>query len=169
MNEAFERSRVAAERSDEKTKAALQELSRRMGRLSNRIGDFVEEMVAPAAGRLFTERGIPVHIVTRNVQVKRDGRAAEYDMLVVNDEHLVVIEVKSRPKVEDINEHLERVAILKQLIPIYRNSHVHGAIAGMTWDEETARYAYRQGLFVLGQSGDTVTILNDKNFRPRIW
>jgi predicted AAA+ superfamily ATPase len=140
-----------------------------MGRLSNRIGDFVEEMVAPAAGRLFAGRGIPVHLVARNVRADRDGRAAEFDMLVVNDNHLVAIEVKSRPKIDDINEHLERLAILKQLIPTYRSSHVHGAIAGMTWDEETARYAYRQGLFVLGQSGDTITILNDEKFRPRVW
>jgi len=35
--------------------------------------------------------------------------------------------------------------------------------------ENADRYAYRQGLFVLAQSGETVVILNDAQFQPRAW
>ncbi len=34
---------------------------------------------------------------------------------------------------------------------------------------EVARYAPRQGLFVLAQSGDGIKILNDPTFQPRTW
>ena len=44
-----------------------------------------------------------------------------------------------------------------------------GAVAGMVVPEDTARFAYRQGLFVLAQSGDTVTIRNDEDFQPGVW
>ena len=35
--------------------------------------------------------------------------------------------------------------------------------------QELDRFAYRQGLFVIGQTGETVKILNDKTFKPKIW
>jgi hypothetical protein len=34
---------------------------------------------------------------------------------------------------------------------------------------EKAHYAYGRGLFVLAQSGDSVIILNDAQFQPRVW
>jgi len=40
---------------------------------------------------------------------------------------------------------------------------------GIVIDEGADRYAYQQGLFVIGQSGETVRILNDDQFRPKEW
>jgi hypothetical protein len=34
---------------------------------------------------------------------------------------------------------------------------------------DVARYAYRQGLFVIAQSGDHLVILNDPAFVPKAW
>jgi hypothetical protein len=39
----------------------------------------------------------------------------------------------------------------------------------MVIPDDVARYAYRQGLFVLAQSGDSVVILNDAKFMPHNW
>ena len=39
----------------------------------------------------------------------------------------------------------------------------------MVVPEEVANYAYRRGLFVLAQSGESVIILNEPQFHPRIW
>ena len=44
-----------------------------------------------------------------------------------------------------------------------------GAVAGMVVPDDAARFAYRQGLFVLAQSGESVTIRNDANFQPGVW
>ena len=66
-----------------------------IGRLSNRLGEFVEEAVRPSAVRLFRERGIDVHEVQQNIIVKRDGEGLEIDLLVINDKDAVVIECKS--------------------------------------------------------------------------
>jgi len=46
---------------------------------------------------------------------------------------------------------------------------VIGAVAGIIIEENVGRFAYRRGLFVIGQSGDAVEILNDTKFSPRIW
>ena len=39
----------------------------------------------------------------------------------------------------------------------------------MVMPDEVGRYAYRKGLFVMAQSGDTVLIRNDDKFQPREW
>ena len=159
----------AADRRQAETVASLRELSRQMGRFSNQVGEFAEAMVVPAAKKIFLSRGIPVHAVSRNIEGERDGKAIEIDILVVNSDHAVVVEVKNRPKIEHVNEHLERLAAFKEVFPMYRDYKLLGAIAGITVDDNVARYAYRRGLFVLGQNGETVSILNDDHFNPTVW
>jgi hypothetical protein len=126
-------------------------------------------MVRPAVVRLFRERGIAVHEVYRRAYAERDGEAMEVDLLVVNDTDVVVIKVKSDLSVGDVKEHLARLERFKKLFPHYREFKVMGAVAAMVTPDDVARYAYRQGLFVLGQSGDTVAIRNDAAFKPAVW
>jgi hypothetical protein len=54
-------------------------------------------------------------------------------------------------------------------MPRYQNLKALGAVAGMVVPDDIALYAYRQGLFVLAQSGDNVIILNDPQFQPKAW
>lgn len=46
----------------------LKELSKQLVGHANRLGEFVQEMVRPAAVRLFQERGLPVHQVLPNME-----------------------------------------------------------------------------------------------------
>ncbi|MBE9204698.1 hypothetical protein IQ218_16265 [Synechocystis salina LEGE 06099] len=57
----------------------------------------------------------------------------------------------------------------RRLLPRYQSFNVLGAVAGMVISNEVARYAYRQGLFVIAQSGESLAILNDANFKPKAW
>lgn len=151
------------------TDRQIKEMNRAIGRLGNRLGEFVEEMVRPAAVRLFQERGIAVHQVSQRVYAERDGESMEVDLLVVNGTDVILIEAKSALSVQDVDEHLDRLGKFKKLSPQYRDFNVMGAIAGMVIPDDAARYAYRKGLFVLGQSGETVMIRNDGAFRPKVW
>jgi hypothetical protein len=150
---------------DRKIKAVTQAI----GRLGNRLGEFVEEMVRPAAVRLFQDWGIDVHQVSARVYAERDGDAMEIDLLVVNSTDAILIETKSELKVDDVREHIDRLARFKKLCPQYAGFRVMGAVAAMVVPEDAARFAYRQGLFVLGQSGETVTIRNGAGFQPHAW
>jgi hypothetical protein len=55
------------------------------------------------------------------------------------------------------------------MVSRYAEVRAMGAVATMVIPKEAARYAYRQGLFVLAQSGETVVILNDAKFQPQPW
>jgi len=151
------------------TDKKFQDTDKRIGKLTNRLGEFIEEMVRPGAVRLFRERGIDVHVVSRNVTAERDGEAVEIDLLVVNDGEMIVVECKSSLSVDDVNDHLDRLAKVKRLFPLYRDMRIMGAVAAMVMQENVSRYAYKKGLFVLCQSGDTMIIRNDDKFVPVVW
>jgi hypothetical protein len=46
---------------------------------------------------------------------------------------------------------------------------VYVAVAAIEFVQEIDRYAYRQGLFVIRQCGDSVELANDEGFQPRAW
>ena len=153
----------------QKTDRQIQQVNEQLGKLGNRLGEFVEWQVRPAAVRLFQERGIDVHELYPEVSVRRPEGGLEIDLLVANNTEAVLIEVKSKLTQRDVDEHLERLGKFKQFMPRYRDVNALGAVAAMVVPEEVARYAYRRGLFVLAQSGESIIILNDAQFQPRVW
>jgi hypothetical protein len=151
------------------TDKQINRVSKQIGELGNRLGEFVEWQVRPAVVRLFQERGIDVHEFHPGISVKRDNEGLEIDLLVVNDTDAILVEVKSKLTQRDVDEHLQRLAKFKRLMPRFRDVKALGAVAAMIVPDEVASYACRQGLFVLVQSGENVIILNDAEFTPRVW
>jgi hypothetical protein len=157
------------DRKFQETDRKFQEAARVVSNLGGQWGLFVENQVAPACERVFGERGIPVQMVSQRVKKRRGGDTLEIDVLVVNAGHVVVVEVKASLSVADVREFLDDLGQFRAFFPEYADWQVHGAVAGIRIEDGADRYAYRQGLFVLAQTGDTVKILNDANFQPRIW
>jgi len=168
-NRRFQETERLLKESSQETDRAIREVNKRIGDLGNRLGGFIEEMVRPAAVRLFRDRGIEVHEVHRDITAERGGESLQVDLLVVNDADTVAIECKSHLSLDDVKEHLERMEKLKRLLPKYADSRVLGAVAAMVIPENVAKYSYRQGLYVIGQTGDHLIIRNDDKFRPKIW
>ncbi|MBJ7901207.1 MAG: hypothetical protein GC158_15095 [Cyanobacteria bacterium RI_101] len=146
-----------------------QRLNEELGQLGNRLGEFVEYQVRPAAVRLFRERGIDVHEISTDLAIQKNGQGLEVDLLVVNSDEAIAIEVKSKLDQDDVDEHLARLAKFKELLPRYQSLKLLGAVAAMVVPNQIASYAYRKGLFVIAQSGEDLMILNDAKFRPKAW
>lgn len=139
------------------------------GKLGNRLGEFVEDAVRPAAVRLFQERGIEAHEVHQNVSAIRGNEGLEIDLLVVNEQTIIAIVCKSQLRPEDIKNHIERLEKIKRLLPHYGHCRILGAVAAMVISNEVALYAERQGLFVIGQTGEHLALRNTPDFSPASW
>ncbi|OQX23022.1 MAG: hypothetical protein BWK80_28190 [Desulfobacteraceae bacterium IS3] len=150
------------------TDKQLKETGRKIDSLTGKWGRFVEGFVAPAAEWLFKEWGIEIHAVHQRVRRREDGKGIEIDILAMNREYSVLIEVKSTLGVDDVKEHLERLAQFRAFFPEYRDRKIVGAVAGIVIDEGADKFAYKNGLFVIAQSGESVKVLNDVNFAPKI-
>ena len=153
----------------QETDRKIKEVTGNIGKLGNRLGEFIEDAVRPAVVRLFRQQGIDVHEVHPNVSSQRGDEGVEVDVLVVNDVEIVAIECKSKLSVDDVNEHVERLAKLKRLLPSYAGKRVLGAVAAMVIEDSVAQYAYRKGLYVIGQSGDHLEIRNAVGFVAKSW
>lgn len=79
-----------------------QHLNEQLGKLGNRLGEFVEGQVRPAVVRLFQERGIDVHESYPGASAQRGGEGIEIDLLVVNSTEAILVEVKSKATQADV-------------------------------------------------------------------
>lgn len=151
-----------------KTEQELQKLSQEVGGITDTLGRFTENMVAPAVVKLFNERGIP--ITDYSQRTFSQARNIEYDIVAFNEEYIVVVSVKMTLRVSHVKEFLEeRLPIFKEVFPRYKEMKVIGAVAGASILEEADTYAVKNGLYVLAQSGENMTMLNDETFKPRVY
>ncbi|MBF0607842.1 MAG: hypothetical protein SFH39_11460 [Candidatus Magnetobacterium sp. LHC-1] len=148
-----------------KTEKLVAKTTKTVNELTGKWSNFVVGLVLPATKKMFQERGIELKRVHKGVYI--EDANVEIDILGINGQYVVAIEIKSTLKVEDVNEHLERLSKFKEAFDEYVGRIVIGAVAGIVIDKGVDRYAYHKGLFVIGQSGDTVRILNDGKFVPR--
>jgi hypothetical protein len=151
------------------TDLQMQDTDRKIGRLGNRLGEFVEGVVRPGLVRLFRDHGLDVHRTLRDVGGDKDGVALQVDLLVVDDTDAVAVEVKSKMTDRDVDDHVERLGKFKILFPEFASKRLLGAIAAMVIPDEAARYAERRGLFVIGQAGEDAVLLNSAGFEPKAW
>ena len=156
-------------RQTQETDHKIREVNKQIGDLGGKWGRFVENMVAPACETLFMQREIPVHQVSQRVKKRLNGQTLEIDILVTNENHILVVEVKSSLGVNDVKQLVEDLNQFRQFFPEYSQKKLYGAVAGIEVEEGADKYAYRQGLFVLAQAGEAVSILNNSDFQPKSW
>jgi transketolase len=126
-------------------------------------------MVLPALEGLFRARGLDVSEVYRRVTSHRGGERIEIALLVTDCDVAVALKCRSHLTREEVERHVVRMNKFKRLLPRYADMQVHGAVAGMMVDEVAVEAAQAAGLWVLAQSGETVTLRNDPGFTPRVW
>lgn len=160
---------LETEKRFQQTDRQITRLSKEIGNLGGKWGRFVENMVAPACETLFVDRGIPVHQVSQRVKKRKENQTLEIDVLVSNENHVLVVEVKSSLSVNDVKELIADLQKFREFFPEYHQNQLYGAVAGIEIEEGADKYAYRQGLFVLAQSGESVAILNGADFQPKTW
>jgi len=163
--------------SDRKMQAAFQEMRAKSKELEDiffsKWGRFMEVLVESGALTALQQYGLDVYRVSRDIKEKRkngEGRGMQIDVLCWGDRLVVPIEVKTTLKVEYVREHEDRLARWAECFPEFADAMVYGAVAALSFDEESDRYAYRRGLYVLTLVGEEmVRVINDHQFRPKNW
>jgi hypothetical protein len=150
----------------------MKETDRRIGELGNRFGELAEHLVAPSIREKFNELHFTFEQMSQDVVISDStGRfLAEIDILLENGDTVIAVEVKSKPAQKDIDDHVNRMEILRRRADARRDTRkFRGAIAGAIMKEEVRGYAHKTGFYVIEQTGDTVKINIPENFRPREW
>ncbi|NJN82560.1 MAG: DUF3782 domain-containing protein [Caldilineaceae bacterium] len=138
------------------------------GLFGNQWGRLIEALIQPGVLKLFQTRGYDVRRLHQRSEAQVNGSTMEIDLILENGNEVIAVEVKTSMTVEAVNDFLADLAEFTRFFPTYTAYRIHGAVAGLNIHGDVARYAYRQGLFVLSITGDDmVQIENDERFRPR--
>ena len=156
-----------------RTDEQMKRTDEQMGYLNNRFGELAEHLVAPGIHDRFNELGYNFEAISPGGQIIKgeDGKSrAEIDLLLENGETIMAVEVKTKPKVKHVEEHIKRLEILSDhRRKINDNRQVEGAIAGAIFGIEEKKATIEAGLYVIEQSGDTMKINVPDGFVPHRW
>ncbi|MBF0109473.1 MAG: hypothetical protein HQL76_09875 [Magnetococcales bacterium] len=97
------------------------------------------------------------------------GFSAKFGPTVIIDRDIFLLSVSRNMMVDFVDLLLEQMPLFRELSPTYHDYRIMGVVAGLTVEEDIARHAMNQGLFVIVPSGNTVRIANQEGFTPRVW
>jgi hypothetical protein len=151
----------------------LKDIGRQIGGLHRNFGELAEHLVAPGIVKRFNEAGFHFESIAEgNYKILKPNGAVrtEIDLLLENTQHLIAVEVKTKPAEQDIDHHIERLKILREHTDAKHDGRkILGAIAGAVFLTEVKQLTLEAGLYVLEQSGDTMQIELPEGFVPKEW
>ncbi len=158
---------VKADRHFKETERIVRNVSKNLGGIGNNIGEATEEYFRGAFKRKRVFAGVKIKFVGRlNKQLETIG--GEYDVVLFGEDTLVIVEVKHKLTRDDVLWFVNKsLNIFKTLFPEYAGFKVLGAVACMTAQKTAIKLAIKNGLFVVTQSGQKISVLNPGDFDPR--
>ena len=152
------------------TTEQMKETDRRIGALTSRIGEIVENMVGGDIVGQFQALNIAIHSHSRDKTfgTKGTNESGQIDVFLENGDIVILIEVKTKLTADDVREHIERLEKYRRYGKDKRR--ILGAVAGAVVSDDVIKFAHKQGLYVIVQSGEAVEIITSpEGFVAKEW
>ncbi|MCX6279024.1 MAG: hypothetical protein NT004_13160 [Bacteroidetes bacterium] len=130
-------------------------------------GKLVESLVEGDLINLLKEREIQVESILQRRRGNKEGHNYEFDLIAINGSEMVIVEVKTTLRPQDIDDFHEKLWKAKSFMPEYKNLIIYGAVAFITANGSSDRTAQNQGLFVIKATGNSSSIVNEPGFKPK--
>ncbi len=142
------------------------------GRFNERWGRLVESLVEGSLLELLQGRGIKVAQIFPNAEGRIEKEKGifhkqEADIIAANGSEVVVVEVKTVLSPKKVNNFLESLQSFTRYFPGYKNKTLYGAVAYLKREDKADSFAEEKGLFVIRATGDSASIINQKDFKPK--
>ncbi|MBU0499430.1 MAG: hypothetical protein KJ558_15350 [Gammaproteobacteria bacterium] len=156
------------------TDRKFNETDRKLNKLerlfTSQWGKLMESLVEGDLVNILNRRGIAIMDTSSRVKGKcPDGGNYEFDIIAHNGEEMVVVEVKTTLRPDDVKQFLGKLDHIKGWIPRYARNRIYGAVAWLTADAGAEAMAENAGLLLIRATGDSAAILNGEEFKPRAW
>ncbi len=157
----------------QETDRQIQETNRQLKKtdahFNSQWGKLMESLVEGDLVALLKARDIAVEQTSTNIKGGQEGRHYEFDILAVNGEEVVVVEVKTTLKSEDVTHFLSKLERFTGWVRRFKGNRILGAVAYLKADSNVVRQAQRQGLYVIRATGSSASIINQPDFQPRVF
>ena len=161
------------DRQMQETDRRMRETDKKISKLGSRLGELIEELVLPNITEKFNKLDYTFTKAAQNTKYKsRKGEViAEADVLLENGDYVMIVEVKTKPAIDDVRDHIRRMEILRQYADEHGDKRKYlGTLAGGIVEDNVREFAQKSGFFVLEQTGETVRIsAAPPAWRPKEW
>ncbi|MGQ9608427.1 MAG: hypothetical protein ACUVWN_03940 [bacterium] len=138
------------------------EMNKQWGALANKMGTIDEDLIAPAA-RPVLAKYFKCEPIDRTIRFTRriGSESFEVDVLVACEDKVFMIEVKSAPKVEYVEQILQKAEKFKVFFPEYKDKETIPIYASIIFPDEVLNHATRSKLYVMAyREWEYMDILN---------
>ena len=127
------------------------------GQFTTDWGRLLEEVTKPAAVKLFKEIGIDIdHVFQESRHREEHRQEMEADVILVNTTAVVVVEVKTTLRKDDVDHFLKQMELFKDLFREFKDKTVYVAVAAIKFNNSSDVYARKKGVFVLRSNGEAI-------------
>jgi hypothetical protein len=145
------------------TDKKFKETDRKLSDLGISQWDIAEDAIWRKVWSVLWRFGISIDEVKRNITTK----SREYDLIAINGKYVVLIEVKNKVRMDDVNKLLsDQLKSFRSDFPEYKKHKLYWWIWWLVVRSDIEKYAEKKWLFVITQSWDIVELANKKGFEP---
>ncbi|WP_297455691.1 hypothetical protein [Persephonella sp.] len=149
------------------TQKLRQDMNKKWGEMANKLGTIVEDIIAPATSpvikRYFNCEVNDLQVRRKKKDIKT-GLKDEFDVIAVSDEceTVFLIEVKSYPKVEYINEFKDKkIDRFFKLFPEYSSYKLVPIFASLRLEDDILNYLTKNKIYAMAyREWDYMDLLN---------
>ncbi len=141
------------------------EMDIRWGKLSNKLGTLVEDMVAPniptIAREYFGDDDFDffgVRVYKGNVKDRSIRR--EFDIIAASERTFFINETKSKPSPEDVKAFNEMLKDILDFFPEHKGKKIAPIFSSPYLPEGIQKNLTRHGIYAMGTKGGTMDLLN---------
>ena len=154
---------------DRQIKETSKQIKKVSGHFDTHWGRLMESLVEGDLIKLLQKRGIKVQRIHERSKGSLNGVNYEFDIIAVNGDEVVAVEVKTTLGVQKVNDFLEKLETFKEKFTELKKKTIYGAVAYLRADQSSDIHAEKQGLFVIKAIGNSASITNAKNFKPKVF
>ena len=146
-----------------KTDAKIDRIAKLVGNISNNQGDSTEEFFYRSLLKNSILGNLHFDAVYRNLPSHKGKLQDEFDIVLVNDDSVAIVETKHKAHPNLIDDMLKKkLPNFRILFPFYQKQKLYGVIASMVSNNKLIEKVKEAGLFFLTQQGQHVVLVNDK-------
>ena len=163
----FKETDVKFKETDVRFKETTKKINEAFDLFTGQWGKLMESLVEGDLINLLNQRGVKVHDTSMRRKGNHKGQNFEFDIIAHNGNEIVIVEVKTTLKVNDVKKFINKLSHAREWLDEYRDYNVIGAVAYLRADEGSDVFAASENLFVIRATGNSATIVNEEGFTPK--
>ena len=150
----------------ERSEKEMTQFRKQWGELANRLGTLAEDIVAPGLPYAIKKYfNLPVEKVFARVDVQKNGKAREYDVIAIAGDKIFVVDVKSQYRSEYFKRFKKMLEEFFDWFPEYKGKKIIPVIASFNLSPGVIKQATKRKCLALQMGGEYLEFVNFKDLQ----